>query len=145
LSFGILLEKAVTKEQIDAMNASIQPTVEGKTLTKFYIYSANDGHRCPSRHATGNGIDIYRVNGKHISVHYTKNATINAIIDGLQTNFESAFKRRKNYGPIIKRKKGEDNDIGGHEDHFHWSLNGDHSACSALLAQETGDGVGIYR
>ena len=137
---GVVMELAsgvtneITDEMFDAMRYAIKKNVAaGYTLNKLWVSSAKDSHSCPSRHTTGNGVDISRVNGKYLSNSYDSDLEVKNIVDELQTTFESAPKRRENYGPTIKKKEGEDNPVSGHKDHFHWSVNGDHSACNSFF------------
>lgn len=121
----------VTDEMLEALRAAISKTsVAGYTIDQLWVSSARDSHICPSRHVTGNAVDISRVNGKYISVSYEHDDAIRAIVDGLQKKFESAPHRRENFGPTIQKKLGEDYPVTGHKDHFHWSVNGDHSQCT---------------
>lgn len=134
IEFADAVNKDVTKELVDAMNHAIKKDVaSGRTLTKLWVSSANDQHSCPSRHATGNGVDISRVNGKYLSTSYDSDGEVKEIVDSLQTAFEGAPKRRENFGPTIQKKEGVDHPVSGHTDHFHWSVNGDHSGCAGLL------------
>ena len=143
LEFAASVNKSITDELYAAMTGTITTNaVAGQVIEKLWISSARDSHNCPSRHVTGNGIDISRVNGKHISVHYTSDASIKAIVDGLQTKFESAPKRRENFGPTIKKKLGKDHAVTGHKDHFHWSVDGDHSECDKNLLEKF---LGLFR
>ena len=130
IEFAGSVNRQVTRKMLAAMNQSISSNINGNTVEKLWVSSAKDSHNCPSRHVSGNGVDISRVNGKYISVHYRTDETVRGIVDGLQNKFESADHRRENYGPTIKKKEGVDRSVPGHADHFHWSVNGDHSVCS---------------
>lgn len=137
---GVVIECAptvnrdITSEMLAAMNAAIgKEAVQGHAIERLWISSARDSHSCPSRHVTGNGVDISRINGKHISVHYDSDRAVKAIVDGLQMRFEDAPARRENFGPTIQKKLGQDHPVPGHKDHFHWSVDGDHSACALRL------------
>lgn len=135
IEFGSDVVRDVSNEMLAAMTHAIVATVSGKTIEKLFISSAKDDHKCPSRHVTGNAVDISRINGLKIGVHYSSDPIIASIVDGLQTRFESAPKRRENFGPTIKKKSGKDFAIDDHDDHFHWSVDGDHSACRFKLLQ----------
>ncbi len=136
MEFASSVTNEVTQDMLDALTATISTSaVSGETIEKLWISSAKDSHKCPSRHVTGNGVDISRVNGKYISSDYETDASVKSIVDGLQTSFENAPKRRENFGPSIKKKLGKDHAVSGHKDHFHWSVDGDHSACSKSLIE----------
>lgn len=134
MEFAKTVNKQVTDEMLEAMKATISSdAVSGEKIKKLWVSSAKDSHKCPSRHVTGNGVDISRVNGKFIVSSYDSDSSIKKIVDGLQNKFEDAPKRRENFGPTIKKKNGKDHSVSGHKDHFHWSVNGDHSECSKGL------------
>lgn len=137
IEFSNLVNRNVTDEMHAALVASISDDiVDGHPLEKLFVSSASEStprHRCPSRHKTGNGVDISRINGKKIGSHYLTDEVVKLIVDSLQTKFESAPARRENFGPTIQKKEGIDYPIAGHKDHFHWSVNGDHSECSSAL------------
>ncbi len=131
IEFAASVDRNISVEMLEAMKATIsRDVVEGETIVKLWVSSAKDSHKCPSRHVTGNGVDISRVNGEFIATSYDANMSIKSIVDGLQQEFENAPKRRENFGPTIKKKNGNDYAVSGHKDHFHWSVNGDHSLCS---------------
>ena len=50
------------------------------------------------------------------------NDVIKAIVDSIQTTFESYSHRRENFGPLFKRKLGKDHPVKGHQDHIHLSV-----------------------
>ncbi|WP_298295876.1 hypothetical protein [uncultured Litoreibacter sp.] len=131
MEFAPGVNKEVSQNMLTALNETISKNaVAGQTIEKLWVSSAKDSHSCPSRHVSGLAVDISRVNGKKIGEHYVSDAAIRAIVDGLQAKFEMASNRRENFGPTIKKKLGQNHDVSGHVDHFHWSVNGDHSACS---------------
>jgi hypothetical protein len=127
----------ISSEMLAALSQTISTNaVAGQTIEKLWVSSAKDSHTCPSRHVSGNAVDISRVNGKFVSTSYGPDASVKAIVDGLQLRFENASNRRENFGPTIKKKEGVDYDPGGHTDHFHWSVNGDHSVCAPSILQK---------
>ena len=130
------VDKSVTNTLLSAMKHSIQNNYDGHDLETIWISSAKDSHNCPSRHVSGNGVDISRINGLKIGLHYETDSSVKRIVDGLQNRYETAPSRRENYGPSIKKKEGVDNPVSGHSDHFHWSVNGDHSICSLAIVQK---------
>lgn len=136
MEFDPGVNKDVSQNLLNAMSHAISANVvSGHTIEKLWVSSAKDSHSCPSRHVSGLAVDISRVNGKKISLHYSTDPSVKAIVDGLQSKFESAAGRRENYGPTIKKKLGQNNNVGGHGDHFHWSVDGDHSICAAVTEE----------
>ncbi len=132
MTFAAGVDRNIAQNLLDAMQHTISSTaVPGEKIDALWVSSAKDSHKCPSRHVSGLAVDISRVNGKRISTHYGSDESVKAIVDGLQSLFESAPNRRENYGPTIQKKLGKDNIVGGHSDHFHWSVDGDHSVCAA--------------
>ena len=96
------------------------------TLLKIFVSSVKDGsHSANSRHFQGLGkaVDISRINGKKMSVHYPSDPAVKAIVDAIQTAFETYGKKRENFGPFMKKKNGADFTVGGHADHVHISVN----------------------
>lgn len=131
MTFAAGVDRNIAQNLLDAMQHTISSNaVPGETIETLWVSSAKDSHKCPSRHVSGLAVDISRVNGKRISTHYNSDVSIKAIVDGLQSLFESAPNRRENYGPTVQKKLGKDISVGGHSDHFHWSVDGDHSACA---------------
>jgi hypothetical protein len=50
-------------------------------------------------------------------------AAIKAIVDAIQTAFDTYSKRRENFGPHFKHEHGKPFTVGGHKDHIHLSVN----------------------
>lgn len=71
----------------------------------------------------GKAVDISRINGMKMAVFYTTNASVKAIVDAIQTAFETYPYRRENFGPFFKKKLGAPMSIAGHLDHIHLSVN----------------------
>ena len=95
---------------------------QGYSLHKIYISSASDQHVMPSRHAQKKAVDISRINGIKIIQGYPNNPMVKAIVDNIQTTFESYFFRRENFGPLFKKKFGKPHSVSGHKDHIHLSV-----------------------
>lgn len=134
IEFAQNVDREITTEMLSALKHSISSDVsDNHKLKKIWISSASEdieAHKCPSRHFTGNGVDLSRINGKKMSTHYDEDDAVTEITNALQQKFESAKKRRENFGPHFKKKLGKPYKISGHKDHIHWSVNGDHSICS---------------
>lgn len=79
----------------------------------------------PSRHVQGEGkaVDISRINGNKMSIFYPGNATVKAVVDAMQTEFENYTHRRENFGPFMKKKLDNNHQVSGHGDHIHLSVN----------------------
>lgn len=95
----------------------------GHILSSIYISSAYDSHQMPSRHMQHKAVDISRINDVKIAVGYPMGGSIKAIVDAIQTNFESFIHRRENFGPFLKNKLGQSWTVPGHNDHIHLSVN----------------------
>lgn len=124
IEYSPSVNKTVEQRLIDGLQACIRHDIaSGHTLAKIYISSANDSHSLPSRHSQAKAVDISRVNGKKLAVHYGGDAEVTAIVDAIQTEFEAYVHRRENFGPFIKRKLGATYSVSGHADHIHISVN----------------------
>lgn len=126
VEFATAVNKSVDQKVIDGLKKVIKTNIAtGHVLTKIYISSANDQHQSPSRHVAGNGkaVDISRINGQKLSVNYPGNATVKAIVDAIQEEYENFSHRRENFGPHLKKKLGSDHAVSGHGDHIHLSVN----------------------
>lgn len=126
IEFKSTVNKSVDQRMIDGLNHVIKTDIaSGHTLEKIYISSANDSHSAPSRHVHGNGkaVDISRINGKKMSIHYSSDDTVKAITNAIQVEFESYAHRRENFGPHFKKKLGVVKAVAGHTDHIHLSVN----------------------
>lgn len=135
IEFADDVDRNVTPEMLQAMEHVIKSDIHAThVLSKIWISSAKDKHVCPSRHVTGNAIDLSRVNDKKMSVSYPSDSEVKGIVDSLQNGFETAPRRRENFGPLFKKKEGVPHQVSGHKDHIHWSVNGDHSACHAKVS-----------
>lgn len=127
VEFSPSVNKSVDQKIINGLNKVVKSGIApGHVLTKIYISSAHDQHQLPSRHAQGSGkaVDISRINGMKMSVFYPSNITVKAIVDAMQTEYETYTPhRRENYGPFIKKKLGNNHAVAGHGDHIHFSIN----------------------
>ncbi|MDQ2696646.1 MAG: hypothetical protein M3Z21_14985 [Pseudomonadota bacterium] len=114
----------VDQKLIDGLKHCIKPQIApGHPLTKIYISSAYDSHQLPSRHMQQKAVDISRINGTKIAVGYPQDSSVKAIVDAIQSSFESYEYRRENYGPHFKKKLGKNWTVSGHNDHIHLSVN----------------------
>ena len=109
VEFSAKVNKSVDQKIINALRQVVKTNIaSGHTLFKIYISSAHDQHRLPSRHVQGKGkaVDVSRINGMKMSMFYPSNAAVKAIFDAMQTEFESYIHRRENFGPLFKKKLG---------------------------------------
>ncbi len=124
VEFGAAVNRDVNQTMINGLNHCIKAAIApGHSLTKIYISSAFDQHQLPSRHMQQKAVDISRINGTKIVIGYPATASIKAIVDAIQTAFESFTNRRENFGPAFKKKLGKAHSVGGHKDHIHLSVN----------------------
>ena len=126
VEFSAKVNKGVDQKIINALKKVVKTNIaSGHTLFKIYISSAHDQHRLPSRHAQGDGkaVDVSRINGMKMAMFYPSNAAVKAIVDAMQTEFESYIHRRENFGPLFKKKLGNNHAVTGHADHIHFSVN----------------------
>lgn len=126
VEFSPAVNSSVDQKIIDALKKVVKTNIApGHALTKIYISSANDQHQTPSRHVQGNGkaVDISRINGMKMSSFYPSNPAVKAIVDAMQTEFETYLHRRENFGPSFKKKLGNNHAVPGHNDHIHFSVN----------------------
>ncbi|GAB5535394.1 MAG: hypothetical protein Rubg2KO_16430 [Rubricoccaceae bacterium] len=126
IEFAPSTNRNVEQRILDALEHVLSRAIAmGYVLNKIYISSANDKHKYPSRHVQGKGkaVDISRINGQKMSVHYPSDPSVKAITDALQAKFESYQHKRENFGPLFKRKLGKPYPIAGHGDHIHFSVN----------------------
>jgi hypothetical protein len=124
VEFASTVVKDINQNMIDGLKHCIKGDIAtGKTLNKIYISSAKDSHTSPSRHVIGKAVDISRINGKKMSTHYSSDNEVKAIVDAIQTTFETYSKKRENFGPCFKKKEGVEKAISGHGDHIHLSVN----------------------
>jgi hypothetical protein len=124
VEFGPAVQKDVSLILINGLKHCIKSDVAtGYHLSSVYISSAHDQHVMPSRHAQHKGVDISRINGMKIVVGYPGVPALKAIVDAIQTTFETFTGRRENYGPYFKKKLGQSNNVAGHDDHIHLSVN----------------------
>lgn len=124
VEFKSSVGKDVVQSLVDGLIHCIKKDIAtGEVLTKIYISSAKDSHSSPSRHVVGKAVDISRINDKKMSVHYSTDSTVKAIVDAIQDAFESYAGRRENFGPHLKKKSGNPWTVSGHGDHIHLSVN----------------------
>lgn len=126
IEFSETVNKTVDQKIIDALKHCIKPDIaKGYSLSKIYISSANDSHKMPSRHVQGAGkaVDISRINGLKMSLHYKTNKTVHEITKAIQNTFETYTHKRENFGPQLKNKLGKPHPVSGHSDHIHISIN----------------------
>lgn len=123
IEFFSKVNRSVNESLITGLRRCIRPEIaKGFTLSKIFIYSANDQHEMPSRHSQAKAVDISRINGKRIGPHYASDRQLREIVNAIQTAFETFSGRRENFGPYLKFKHGKKWDIDKHKDHIHLSV-----------------------
>lgn len=126
VKFSPNVNKSVSNKIIEALKLVIKTDIaSGHKLATVYISSANDQHKLPSRHVQGAGkaVDISRINSMKMSIFYPSDATIKAVVEAMQLEFEKYPQRRENFGPFLKKKLGATHNVSGHNDHIHFSVN----------------------
>jgi hypothetical protein len=114
----------VDQAVVDGLKHCIKTNIApGHSLLWIFISSASDSHNLPSRHAQKKAVDISRINGIKMVIGYPNDVALKAIVDAIQTEFESFSKRRENFGPHFKHKLGKPFNVSGHKDHIHLSVN----------------------
>jgi hypothetical protein len=94
----------------------------GKTLQKVYISATTNGVHESPRHASGEAIDISRVNGNKMKDSYESDPDVKAIVNALQDEADKQEGIRENFGPYFKHKKKKLWTVSGHDDHIHFSV-----------------------
>jgi len=124
VEFASTVNNDVEQVMIDGLNHCIKTAIAtGHSLNKIYISSVYDSHTLPSRHMQKKAVDISRINGTKMVIGYPQNGAVTAIVDAIQTEFETFASRRENFGPHFKKKLGQPHTISGHNDHIHLSVN----------------------
>ncbi len=124
MQFGDGVGNDVDQRMVDGLKHCIKPQIaSGHTLTSVYIASAHDAHQMPSRHMQHKAVDLSRINGIKIVIGYAQGGSTKAIVDAIQEAFEGYAHRRENFGPHLKRKRGQSFPVAGHNDHIHLSVN----------------------
>jgi hypothetical protein len=124
VDFDTSVGNDVDQRVVDGLTHCVKPGIAtGFTLQRIFISSAFDSHTAPSRHVQHKAVDISRINGTKIVIGYPGDAAIKAIVDAIQTAFDTYSKRRENFGPHFKHKHGKPFTVGGHKDHIHLSVN----------------------
>ena len=124
VEFASTVNNDVEQVMVDGLNHCIKKNIAtGYSLTKIYISSAYDSHKFPSRHMQKKAVDISRINDTKMVLGYPQGGAVTAIVDAIQTAFESFKDRRENFGPHFKKKLGKVHTVSGHKDHIHLSVN----------------------
>jgi hypothetical protein len=79
-------DNAVAENLVELLNAVIKPGVAAeRALTKIFISATTNGnHAANSGHYTAKAIDISRINEEKISLSYSSDAEVKAIVDAIQ-------------------------------------------------------------
>lgn len=114
----------VEQTLVNLLKGAIKSDIaKGYTLTKIFISATTNGtHATNSRHYSGQAVDISRLNGKHMSVHYPSDAEVKAIVDAIQKETDNQSGVRENFGPLFSHKHKKDWSVADHGDHIHLSV-----------------------
>lgn len=131
LEFRADVNREVKQSLVDLLEGFIRSDcAPGFTLLRLYIYSANDKHALPSRHAQGRAVDISRINGKRMSVHYPRDPEVRAITDALIVGAQMSgptFVAREIFGPgdapegVMLKLGAPKSGVAAHTSHIHLS------------------------
>lgn len=123
VEYGSGADNEVEQTLIDLLNAVIKSDVAtGKTLQKIFISATTNGVHESPRHASGEAIDISRINGNQMKDAYGSDEDVKAIVDAIQDEADKQEGIRENFGPHFKHKKGKLWTVSGHDDHIHFSV-----------------------
>ena len=123
LAFAQGVNRKTHVRVVQGLQHSVRTDVApGFPLHTLWISSASDSREMPSRHAPNKAVDISRINGIKIETGYPRDLEIRAIVDAIQTSFESFEFRRENFGPCLMKKLGRVWKVTGHQDHIHLSV-----------------------
>ena len=129
VEFASTVKNEVTKVMLAGIEHLLtREAAPGHLLQVVRMASVADRHSWPSRHVTGNAVDISHVNGRLVGL-YDDDRTVRALVGGLQNRFEGYKSRRENFGPRFLKKEGRvvAGGVGDHSDHLHFSVSGPHS------------------
>jgi hypothetical protein len=123
IEYGSTADNDVKDALVDLLKGVIKQTVApGQTLSKVFVSATTNGEHESPRHASGQAIDISRVNGKKIGETYSSDTEVKAIVDGMQDEADKQTGIRENFGPHFKHKHKVNWTVGGHDDHIHFSV-----------------------
>lgn len=114
----------VTDKMVKGLESCIKRDIAtGEVLTSINCSSIKDSHEGKvSNHNIGRAVDINKINTIRIAVGYPQEGTVTKIVKAIQDAFEEFEDKRENFGPHLKKKEGEDYNVGGHADHIHLSV-----------------------
>ena len=111
----------VATRLVDALKATLNLASSNVTIHQIYIKATTNGiHGPESNHFRKLALDISKINGSSVLALGPNNPLVVA----LQNAFENVPNRRENFGPAFERKWGQPWPVGDHEDHLHFSVDG---------------------
>jgi hypothetical protein len=123
VEYGPGADNQVESSLVSLLRATVKSDVaSGHTLNRIYVSATTNGAHESPRHASGQAIDMSRINGQLISVGYSSDPAVKAIVDALQDQADAQAGIRENFGPHLKHKHGSAWGVSGHADHIHWSV-----------------------
>jgi hypothetical protein len=103
------------------LKAALNIASSSVTIHQLYIKATtNGGHLLPATTIEQLAVDISKINGSYVLALGPNNQLVVA----LQNAFENVPNRRENFGPAFERKWGQPWPVGDHEDHLHFSVDG---------------------
>jgi len=122
IEYGTTADNEVKDSLVTLLKGIVKQTVApGQTLTKIFISATTNGKHDSPRHASGEAIDISRLNGKKIDT-YDSDTEVKALVDAIQDEADKQSGIRENFGPHFKHKHNTNWTVGGHDDHMHFSV-----------------------
>jgi hypothetical protein len=126
VEFASTVVNSVEPTMLEGVKHCVRPDIApGHQLDRIFVSSVKDGtHATASRHFQGLGkaVDISRINGKKMATHFPSDGDVKAIVEAIQTAFETFAQKRENFGPFMKKKEGANHSVPGHKDHIHISV-----------------------
>lgn len=124
------VDRRVKRSLVDLLTACVHSQVAPPyVLQTLFVSSAADRHELPSRHAMRHAVDLSRINGKRMSVHYPADPEVKSITDALIRKAQicgPTYVAREIFGPGpgsgVKLKLGQPwPRVKEHQDHIHLS------------------------
>lgn len=124
VKFAPTVNRDIDSSMMEGLRRTIRTDIaEGHVLNEIFVSATSDEPESPGRLTQGKALDISRVNGMKLSVFYSSNKSVKAIVDALQSAFERYPQKRENFGPLVKKKQGMVVQSADYRDHVHLSVN----------------------
>jgi hypothetical protein len=117
---GVSSDQEVSPRVVEALKFALNKANETIEITSIGISATTNGQHAPtSNHSRGLAVDISRINGVRIIELGNNN-----LVKQLQISLDLYSNIRENFGPHFKHKFRNVWSVGGHQDHIHYSVNG---------------------